>query len=106
MAPRTAVAEGPGVVLAEHGRVEHVTVQAAAATPAEQTAATELATYLARITGADFRIVPESADAALSKTVYLGWTQFAAAYSVACEQLDEEEWLVRPAGDNLIVTGG
>ncbi len=97
MAPRTAVAEGPGVVLAEHGRVEHVTVQAVAA---------ELATYLARITGADFRIVPESADAALSKTVYLGWTQFAAAYSVACEQLDEEEWLVRPAGDNLIVTGG
>ncbi len=101
-----AAAEGPEVVLAEHGRTQHVIVQAAAATPAEQTAATELATYLARITGAEFRIVAEAADAAPSKAVYVGWTQFAAAHGVKCEQLGGEEWLVRPAGDNLIVTGG
>jgi hypothetical protein len=99
-------AEGPGVALADRGRTEHVIVQAAAATPAEQTAATELATYLARITGAEFRIVAEAADAAPSKAVYVGWTQFAAAHGVKCEQLGGEEWLVRPVGDNLIVTGG
>lgn len=102
-APETRFSE---IILAREGRTDFVIVEAAEPTPAEQTAATELATYLGRMTAAEFPIIRESGGPPPAKAVHDGWTAFAAAQGIAAEKLGDEEWLVRSAAENLIVTGG
>jgi len=88
--------------LAQKGVTEYRIVQSAKATEPEKFAAEELAEFLKRVTGADFRIV-EAAD---GKRIHVGWTDFAAQNGIDCEELGEEEWVIRTVGDDLILTGG
>jgi len=72
--------------------------------PAEQTAAEELKTYLAKMTGARCEIVSEAqAD---GPAIFVGPTAFAKRNGVDCAKLDKEEWLLRAAGGNLLIAGG
>jgi len=83
-------------------------VLAADATPAEVTAANELAAYLGRMTG---RLFPVLAEAETwipwpGSTVYVGPTAFAKANGVDCVALGAEEWALKSVDQKLIVAGG
>ena len=71
----------------------------------EQQAADDLKTYLGRMSGADFKIMPES-KAAGDKLIYVGKTAFAAKLNIASDKLSAEEWVIRPEGKKLILAGG
>lgn len=92
--------------LSEGGRTSYVIVTAAAPRPAEVTATRELAEYLGKVTGAEFRVVAESAAKKPGKAIYVGWTEFAARTGINCAKLGSEEWVVRTIGDDLVITGG
>lgn len=94
------------ISLAQDGITEYAIVTAAAATSAEQTAARELADYLGKVTGAEFKTVTEAATAEPAKAIYLGWTAFAADKGIDCAKLGPEEWVVKSFGDDLVITGG
>ncbi len=71
----------------------------------EKMAADDLKEFLGKMTGAQFRIVPEK-DAPDTPAVYLGQTAFAAKNKIDFGKLGAEEWVIRSAGKNLIVSGG
>ena len=71
----------------------------------EKMAAEDLRQFLSEMSGAKFAAVPES-KAGRGPAIYVGRTRFAEAGGIRSEQLDKEEWLIRPSGGNLIVTGG
>ena len=72
--------------------------------PAEQTAAEELKTHLAQMTGAPCEIVAEAQAA--GPAVFVGPTAFTQKNGVECAKLDREEWVLRAAAGNLLVAGG
>ena len=79
-------------------------VAATGATETEQTAATELRSYLGRVCGERFEIVPE---ASLGRpAVYVGATEFARRHGLQPEGMSGEELVIRRAGDDLIPCGG
>ena len=69
---------------------------------AEQHAAAELADYLGQIAGCEFTV----AEAADGPAIYVGPTDRARAADIDVDALDGEQWIVRTAGDDLIVVGG
>jgi hypothetical protein len=73
-------------------------------TPAERTAARELADYLGKVTGGTFALKPE-AEAA-KPGIYVGHTAFAKAQGIDPAALGPEEWVIRSVGDDLVLTGG
>ncbi len=76
-------------------------------TPAEITAAGELAKFLKSVTGAEFKTVKESEIPADGKAIYLGQTQYAAKHGVDYGKLGREDWVIRTTPDgNLILSGG
>ncbi len=81
-------------------------VEAAGATGTEQTAATELRNYLRRICGEWFEIEPEEGMAGDRPAIYVGNTQFARRHGLRTEEMAGEEYVLRRAGDNLILCGG
>ena len=81
-------------------------VLGASPTPAEQTAAAELAHYLSRITGAEFPVVQE-ADAPEDGTrIFVGHTAFARERVTDPAKLGAEEWLMHSVDDDLVLAGG
>jgi hypothetical protein len=95
------------LALAKGGVTEYAVVTAAQPIAAEETAAKELAEYLKKVTGAEFKTVAESAtEAKPAKAIYLGWTAFAAGKGIDCAKLGQEEWTVKTFGDDLVITGG
>jgi hypothetical protein len=72
--------------------------------PEEEFAASQVSIYLQKMSGAEFKIVKEQDLTAGTPAIYLGRTKFAAANTP--KDLASEEWLVKTAGDNLIITGG
>jgi hypothetical protein len=93
------------LLLAENGRAQFVLAVASASTPAETTAANELAEFLHRATGATWRIVKET-DLQQGRAIYLGQTQFAARRGIKFASLGPEEWVLRAAGGSLVICGG
>jgi len=73
---------------------------------AEETAARELADYLGRITGSRFEIRRESDDPGDIPAILVGPTAAARAAGRAFDELGEEEWVVRTAGERLLLFGG
>jgi len=94
------------LLLARDGATEYVIVEGADPIPAEQTAAREMAEYLKRVTGAEFRVVAEDPAAKPAKAIYLGWTAFAAGKGIDCAQLGREEWALKSFGNDIVITGG
>jgi len=102
-----AVSGAAELRLSEGGQTAYVIVTGSNPTPAEQTAAKELAEYLKKVTGAEFKVVAESAtEPKPAKAIYLGWTAFAAEKGIDGAKLGADEWLIQPVGDNLILAGG
>ncbi len=106
------VASGPigcgpsqAAVIAQDGQSKAVIVQADDATLAERTAATELTSYLPRITGADFAVIDEAA-ARGGAGIFVGPTALARENGIDPGTLGPDEWVIRTIGDNLILAGG
>lgn len=96
-----------GLLLAREGKpLVQIAVASATAIPAEKTAASELATYLEKITGAAWVTVEETAVPAKSAAIYVGDTQFARAHGIDPDQLGAEESVVRTVNGSLLITGG
>ncbi|HJN12826.1 MAG: DUF4838 domain-containing protein [Pirellulaceae bacterium] len=95
------------VTLARAGKSSCVIVQADNATEPEKFAAKELATFLKRVTGAEFPIAAEQllTDDRASR-IYVGWTRYATRRGVDTSKLGEEEWVIRTIDDDLVLTGG
>lgn len=72
--------------------------------PAEQTAAEELKTYLAQMTGGQCDIVQEAQ--AVGPGIYIGPTAFTKKNNIDCATFGKEEWILRATGNSLIVAGG
>ena len=78
------------------------------ATPAETTAANELAAYLSRMTDIMFPVLaePEAWIPWPEPVVYVGPTSFAKSNGVDCAALGAEEWVLKTVGDSMVVAGG
>lgn len=101
-----SVVSAGGLNLARDGNPNYAIVQGRAPSEAESFAAKELADYLQKVTGAAFPVVTEGDKMPLSHGIYVGWTDFASGQGINLSALDKEEWILRAAGDNLILTGG
>ncbi|MBT7298463.1 MAG: DUF4838 domain-containing protein [Victivallales bacterium] len=101
----TAVAHALPLAQAKQARA--VIVVGEEPTPAEKTAAAELAKYLKQITGADFRIGPGGGDEGLAR-VLVGPSQAARTVlgSALVDELGPEEFIVRTVGNDLLLVGG
>jgi len=92
--------------LAVGGSARATIVVGAAPTRAEQTAASELAAYLARITGATFAVVQEDQVPERGIRIFVGHTAFARERVTDPAKLGAEEWLMHSVDDDLVLTGG
>ena len=72
-------------------------------TPVQTTAVKELVSHLQQITGKKFRTIPDRGTIP-GPAIYLGGTRRAKAFTPA--GLKPEEWIIRTAGKDLIITGG
>ena len=103
-APRNA--KEKTITLARDGRTDYVIVEAAAPLPNERVAARELAGYLKRVTGAEFKIIAEAAEARPAKAIYVGGTTFARGKGIDPAACAPEEWVVKTFGDDVVIGGG
>jgi len=94
------------LTIARDGKTRYTIVHADQATDLEKKAVQELSYFLGRVTGTSLPAVAESALAEKARGIYVGWTKFAAQNGIQTARLAEEEWVIRAAGENLILTGG
>ncbi len=74
-------------------------------TALEQSAATELQTYVKRMSGTDLEIVTEG-SAEIASGIYIGATEFASTNEVTYPDNEfGEGWAIKAVGKNLILTG-
>ena len=92
--------------LAVKGKTEYVIAVGTNAIPAEQYAAKDVSNYLQKITGAAFPVIAEKDAAKAKAVIYVGATDFAVKNGIKQNVLDDEEWIIRNVGKNLIITGG
>ena len=64
----------------------------------------DLSGILEKMTGAKFQVVPE--NQVKGPAIYLGFTNYAKVNGVDFTKLENEEWVIRTSGKNLILTGG
>lgn len=78
----------------------------AEATAVEQTAATELQTYVKRISGTQLEIITEGEELTTG-AIYLGATEFAGTNAVTFpDNQFGEGWAIKAIGKDLVITGG
>ena len=94
------------LTIAREGKTQYILVYADQASELEQKALEELSDFLGRVTGADFPAAAESGVSGDARGIYVGWTKFAAREGIETATLGEEEWVIRTAGENLILAGG
>jgi len=94
------------MTVARGGRTDARVILAAAATPAERTAAEELVSYLERATTARFALVAEGRRRATSPAIWVGPTARSRDAGIDAGTLGGEEWRIRTVGDDLILVGG
>lgn len=94
------------MTIARDGKTSCAIVRAEQASDLEKKAVQELSHFLGRVTGASLPVAAESGFAGEVPGIYVGWTKFAAQNGIATARLGEEEWVIRSAGENLIITGG
>ena len=94
------------LTIARDGKTAYTIVHAAPTAELEKKAVQELSDFLGRATGAAFPVVAESSLTGEVRRIYVGWTKFATQNGIETSRLGEEEWVIRSAGENLIITGG
>ncbi|MCX6993987.1 MAG: DUF4838 domain-containing protein [Kiritimatiellaeota bacterium] len=92
--------------IARGGRTDYAIITNTNATAAEQFAAQELSDYLAKVTGAHFKVMSETNPALPARAIYVGWTDFASKQGIDVKSLGAEEWIIKSFGENLVLTGG
>lgn len=90
---------------AKNGKTDYVIAIPENPAGFDRRAADDLKFFLSQISGATFSVVPESA-AVGRRAIYVGQTRFAAANQIDFDKASPEEWVIRPAGENLILSGG
>ncbi|MCX7597738.1 MAG: DUF4838 domain-containing protein [Armatimonadetes bacterium] len=95
------------LVIAQHGQARATIVLGSDPTPAEETAARELAQHLERITGATFPVVAES-EVVRGSRLLVGPSEEARHLlgSDTVDSLGPEEFIVRTIGEDLLLVGG
>ncbi|HCU37440.1 MAG TPA: hypothetical protein DGT21_19010 [Armatimonadetes bacterium] len=101
-----AAATAQTMAVAADGHALASIVLADDSTPAEQTAARELATYLEKITGAAFETTTEAEFGRVGPAIFVGQTLFATAAGVDFAALADEEWVIRSVDGSLVLGGG
>ncbi len=94
------------LTLAKDGIPSADIILAANAKPAEVTAASELAHYLGLMCGGEFAVKTEPEASALPNGIYVGSTAKAAELGINAGSLPEEQWVIRVAGNALVLVGG
>lgn len=95
------------LTLATSGKARCVILQDAAATPAEQTAAKDLADYLQQITGAPFAIQTlVSTSNVPDRAIIVGGGPAARSICPDLDQFGPEELVMRTKGHRLLLAGG
>ena len=79
---------------------------AAGAIPSEKTAASELALYLEKATGAHFPIFQEDGPRPEGPAFFVGPTRAARKQGLDPAVMGGEEWAIRASGDVIVLTGG
>jgi hypothetical protein len=94
--------------IALHGGAKVAILQQPAASPAEQTATRELASYLQQITGATFQIQSANGTNFLKNTIVIGPGAVAAKLfpEIDLAKFGPEEFVMRTKGDSLLLAGG
>jgi hypothetical protein len=95
-----------GLKLACDGQTDYVIVEGAESTPAEKYAVQELSQYMGKVTGALFKVISESDVPQPSSAFYVGWTKYASKQGIDGKTLNDEEWIIKSVGKNVILTGG
>jgi len=93
------------IVFADGGRAVHAIVLPDKTAGFEERAAKDLQTFFNAMSGASFAIVPESRFSG-GKGIFIGNTRFARKNGIDIGKLSAETWVIRPAGDDLILSGG
>ena len=97
---------GAEFAFAENGKTQCVIALPDKPAGFDRDAADDLSSYLGKMTGAKFAVVPESKIPAGKNVIYVGQTDFARKQNVRFDQLSAEEWVIKTAGKNLILSGG
>jgi hypothetical protein len=94
--------------LAESGTARYDIAVAADASPVEQTAATQLQSYLKKITGADFPVVTVGAKGSSKPVIAVGpgaALSVAPTLDLSLTELGDDGIVLKTVGENLILTG-
>ncbi|MBQ7179128.1 MAG: DUF4838 domain-containing protein [Victivallales bacterium] len=100
------VMHGAEYFFAENGKAQCLIALPAKPMGFEQDAADDLRTYLGKMTGAEFTVLSEEEVPAGKSAIYVGQTDYARKQNVRFDQLSAEEWVIRTAENNLILSGG
>ena len=93
--------------LAKNGKTDYSIVTGGSPQRLEKMAADELLYFLREMTGAEFKLIPETERAAKTgKRIFLGDTDFARKHGVEQSAMSKEEWRLLSVGDDLIISGG
>ena len=72
----------------------------------EALATVELKSFLEKMTGEEIPVLREGTGKIQGPAIFLGWTEFARKNGIDFSKLGKEEWIVRSAGNSLILSGG
>ncbi|MBR2510369.1 MAG: DUF4838 domain-containing protein [Lentisphaeria bacterium] len=92
-------------VFADKGKANFTIVLPEKAVGFEEQAAKDLQEFFKKMSGADFKIVKESAAPA-KNAIYIGNTGFAKKANINVDKLTAETWVIKTVGNNLILSGG
>lgn len=95
-----------GITIAGKGKAIALIVLGKDAVAPEKTAAKELAEYLKKATGVEFKVVREGEEKQTNNLIYVGPTKYAVENGLDSDLLGEEQWIIRTVNNNLILTGG
>ncbi len=94
-----------GFVFADKKRADYVIVLPDKAAEFEKYAAKDLQTFFNAMSGASFKIVAESRYSG-KNGIFIGNTSLARKNGVDIKKLSAETWVIKPAGKDLILSGG
>ncbi|MBR2510364.1 MAG: DUF4838 domain-containing protein [Lentisphaeria bacterium] len=92
-------------VFADNGKAFYTIVVPEKTSGFEEQAAKDLQYFFSKMSGAEFKIVKESAAPA-KNAIYIGKTNFARKADVNADKLSAETWVIKAVGSNLILGGG
>ncbi len=98
--------DGDTLCLARDGKTDYVIVAGNSANAAETFAIEELRSYLEKAAAAGFTVTQESDLPSGVHGIYVGWTEFSRSQNIDSSKLDEQEWVIKTVGQDLVLTGG